>query len=339
MPWADSPRTFLPPKEVRRTKGLRVRETAIRSDPQRTAPPRSADQGMPRPEGSGERLGRTEGFWQERQGALSEFLYWTIHAGCLLGFYTGVGPFDIALCLGLFWIRLFGITGGYHRYFSHKSFKTSRAFQLALAVLGCAAVQKGPLWWAGGHRRHHSYSDQEGDLHSPRKGLLWAHQSWIFSSQFEATELGRIRDFASYPELLWLNRWHVVVPLSLAIACYAAGGLAGLVWGFCISTTLLWHSTYTINSLAHRWGTQRYETGDDSRNNFFLALLTLGEGWHNNHHHYMAAARQGFFWWEIDITYYVLRGLQALGLIWDMREPPEDVLWPKGREDAAHLAA
>jgi len=271
---------------------------------------------------------RAEGWWQT-QTAVPATIYWMLHAACLLAFWTGVSTFDLALCLGLFWIRLFGITGGYHRYFSHKAFKTSRPFQFVLAILGVAAVQKGPLWWAAGHRRHHRYSDQEGDLHSPREGFWYAHQGWIFNGRWDATEAERVRDLARYPELAWLNRWHIAVPLLLAITCYALGGLQTLVWGFCISTVLLWHSTYTINSLAHRWGSQRYDTGDDSRNNLFLALLTLGEGWHNNHHHYMASARQGFFWWEIDVTYYVLRGLRAFGLIWDLREPPADVVEPR----------
>jgi stearoyl-CoA desaturase (delta-9 desaturase) len=279
-----------------------------------------------------------EGFWH-RHEAFSAALYWTIHAGCLAAFLLPVGTFEIALCLGLFWIRLFGITGGYHRYFSHKTFKTSRAFQLVLALLGCSATQKGPLWWAAGHRRHHRYSDQEGDIHSPREGFWHAHQGWIFEDRWSRTELERIRDFASYPELVWLNRWHVVMPIALAVGCFALDGLPGLVWGFCISTTLLWHATYTINSLAHRWGSQRYETGDDSRNNLVLALLTLGEGWHNNHHHYMASARQGFFWWEIDITYYVLRGLQAVGLVWDIREPPAQVVRPTKTVESSRLAA
>jgi stearoyl-CoA desaturase (delta-9 desaturase) len=271
---------------------------------------------------------RAEGWWR-RQTALSTSIYWGLHAACLLALWTGVTAFDLALCLGLFWIRLFGITGGYHRYFSHKSYKTSRAVQFVLAVLGVAAVQKGPLWWAGGHRRHHRYSDQEGDLHSPRKGFWHAHQGWIFTGEWDATEIDRIRDFARYPELVWLNRWHVVVPLLLVAACFALDGLRGFVWGFCISTVLLWHATYSINSLAHVWGSRRYETSDDSRNNLFLALLTLGEGWHNNHHHYMASARQGFFWWEIDITYYVLRGLAAVGVVWDLREPPAEILRPR----------
>jgi len=276
-----------------------------------------------------------EGWWQSRTAALPATIYWGLHAACLLAFWTGGSAFEIALCLGLFWIRLFGITGGYHRYFSHKSFKTSRAFQFVLAVLGVASVQKGPLWWAAGHRRHHRYSDQEGDMHSPREGFWHAHQGWIVDGRWDETEIDRIRDFARFPELAWLNRWHIAVPLALVAICFAIGGLSTFVWGFCISTVLLWHSTYSINSLAHRWGSQRYETGDDSRNNFFLALLTLGEGWHNNHHHYMASARQGFFWWEIDITYYVLRALQSIGVVWDLREPPADVVRPGASKLAA----
>ena len=145
-----------------------------------------------------------EGWWQT-QNAIPATIYWLIHAACLLAFWTGTSAFDIALCLGLFWIRLFGITGGYHRYFSHKAFKTSRAFQFVLAILGVAAVQKGPLWWAAGHRRHHRYSDQEGDLHSPREGFWHAHQGWIFQDRWDATEVQRVRDLARYPELAWLK--------------------------------------------------------------------------------------------------------------------------------------
>ena len=267
---------------------------------------------------------RVDGIWQ-RHEVLSATIYWAIHAGCLLAFWTGVGRFEIALCLGLFWLRLFGITAGYHRYFSHRAFKTSRAFQFVLALLGCAATQKGPLWWASHHRRHHAYSDQPGDVHSPREGFWWAHQGWIFEDRSRAVEVARIPDWMGHPELVWLDRWHIAVPLALALGCYAVDGFAGLAWGFCISTTLLWHATYTINSLSHRFGSQRYATGDDSRNNLWLALLTLGEGWHNNHHHFMASARQGFYWWEIDPTYYGLRGLATLGVVWDLREPPARV--------------
>ena len=257
---------------------------------------------------------------------LATTIYVAIHLGCLLAFYTGVSTLDIALCLSLFWLRLFGITGAFHRYFSHRTYKTSRPFQLVLAVLGCLAVQKGPLWWSAGHRRHHQYSDKPGDMHSPRVGLFYAHQAWIWDERWVATEVRRVPDLARYPELVWLDDFHFVPPILLAIACYAIGGFSGLVWGFAISTTALWHATYTINSLAHVWGSRRFDTDDDSRNNFWLALLTLGEGWHNNHHHYQSSTRQGFRWWEIDITYYVLRGLAAVGIVWDLREPPERLL-------------
>jgi len=272
-----------------------------------------------------------DGFWR-RHDYVSAFVYWGVHLGCLLALYTGVNALDVALCLGLFWLRMFAITGGYHRYFAHRSYRTSRVFQFVLAWLGCMSVQKGPLWWAGGHRRHHRYSDQPGDMHSPREGFWYAHQGWIFDERWGDTEVDRIRDFARFPELAWLNRWHVLPPVLLAAACFVVGGTSAFVWGFCISTTLLWHVTYSINSLAHRCGSVRYDTGDDSRNNPWLALLTLGEGWHNNHHHYMASARNGFFWWEVDITWYVLRLLQKLGVVWELRTPPERVL-RAGSED------
>jgi stearoyl-CoA desaturase (delta-9 desaturase) len=254
------------------------------------------------------------------------WLYWGIHASAGLVWFTGVDSVDLALCFGLFWLRMFGITAGYHRYFAHRAYRTSRGFQFLLAALGCMAIQKGPLWWAAGHRRHHRHADQPGDMHSPRSGLWYAHQGWIFDDRWTDTELDRIQDFTRYPELAWLNRHHYAPPLLLAITCLAIGGFSGLVWGFSISTVLLWHSTYTINSLAHRFGSKRYDTGDDSRNNLWLALLTLGEGWHNNHHRYMASARNGFFWWEIDITWYLLRALEKMGIVWSLRTPPTALL-------------
>ena len=270
-------------------------------------------------------FGHADG-WLTRTHVVSRTIYWGIHAACLLVFVTGAPAEALILCAVTYAVRVFAVTGVYHRYFSHKTYKTSRVFQFVLAFLGASATQKGPLWWSATHRRHHRYSDGPGDPHSPRKGFWYAHQGWIFDERWGGTPVEAIRDFARYPELEWLNRYHFVAPLSLAVLCYLVGGFPGLVWGFAVSTTLLWHATYSINSLAHVWGTRRYETGDDSRNNGLLALLTFGEGWHNNHHHYMASARQGFRWWEIDITYYVLRGLAAVGLIWDLREPPASVL-------------
>jgi stearoyl-CoA desaturase (delta-9 desaturase) len=264
--------------------------------------------------------------WLTRTHALSHTVYWGIHAASLLVFVVGAPLEAVLLCVATYAIRVFGITGGYHRYFAHKSFKTSRVFQFVLAWLACSATQKGPLWWAGTHRRHHRYADAPGDPHSPREGFYYAHQGWVFDSKWEGTPSDAMRDFAAYPELVWLNRYHWVPPLVLAVACYGIGGFAGLVWGFAVSTTLLWHATYSVNSFAHIFGRRRYETGDTSRNNWLVALLTFGEGWHNNHHYYMASVRQGFFWWEIDVTYYVLRGLAALGIVWDLRLPTEAIV-------------
>jgi len=264
--------------------------------------------------------------WLTRTHLISRTVYWGIHASCLFVLAVGAPPAAVALFAATYLVRVFGITGGYHRYFAHKSYKTSRAFQFFLAWIGCAATQKGPLWWSGTHRRHHRYSDAPGDPHSPKDGWYYSHQGWVFDNRWEGTPTQSIRDFAKYPEIVWLNKHHWVPPLTLAVLCYLIGGWAGLVWGFAISTTVLWHSTYSINSVAHLWGTRRYETGDTSRNNFLLALLTLGEGWHNNHHYYMASARNGFFWYEIDITWYVLNALSKVGVVWDVKVPSQEIL-------------
>jgi len=253
--------------------------------------------------------------------------FFAVHAAALGVFWV---PFSwplVGLCLGLYWLRMFAITAGYHRYFSHRTFKTSRAFQLVLALLGGTSLQKGVLWWAAHHRHHHRHSDRHGDLHSPGlQGFLWAHVGWILSEDNDHTDYDRIADFARYPELRWLNRWHVVPGVALAAVLFAFGGLPALVWGFFLSTVITWHATFCINSLTHVFGRRRYTTKDDSRNSLIMALVTLGEGWHNNHHFYKASTRQGFYWWEIDITYYGLRALAAIGLIWDIKEPPRKLI-------------
>jgi stearoyl-CoA desaturase (delta-9 desaturase) len=271
-----------------------------------------------------------------RAPLIPTLIYWGLHALCLLVFVVGVSTGDLVLAATTFWVRLFAITGGYHRYFAHRAFRTGRVFQFVLAWLGASATQKGPLWWAGGHRRHHRYADLPGDMHSPNDGLWYAHQGWIMDARWNETETERIRDFAKFPELVWLNRWHFVPPLVLVALCAAIGGFSGVLWGFVVSTVALWHTTYSINSLAHRFGTRRYPTEDTSRNNWFLALLTLGEGWHNNHHWYMTSARQGFYWWEIDVTYYVLRALAVVGVVWDLREVPAHI---RDGEDATRLGS
>ena len=251
-----------------------------------------------------------------------------VHVAAVVGlFYFPITWSGIGLCVGMYYLRMFGITAGFHRYFSHRSYKTSRTFQFILAALGTASVQKGALWWAANHRHHHRFSDQPEDVHSPvMRGFWWSHVGWVVSNTYDKTDLNQIRDFAKYPELRWLNKHFVAPVIAFSLVLLALGGLPAVYWGFVVSTVFLWHGTFTVNSLAHVWGSRRYKTTDDSRNNFWIALATMGEGWHNNHHHFMSSARQGFFWYEIDASYYVLKALEKLGVVWDLRAPPESAL-------------
>jgi len=259
-----------------------------------------------------------------------------LHGGCLGVLWVGVSPVALGIAGALFALRMFAVTAFYHRYFSHRAFRTSRAAQFLFALLGASAVQRGPLWWASHHRHHHVHADGPDDSHSAHQhGFLWSHLGWFLARENFATRLKLVPDLARYPELRWLDRYDAAVPVLLAVALYGLGawlertaptlGTSGaqlVVWGFCISTVVLYHATFTINSAAHRFGARRYATRDDSRNNPWLAILTFGEGWHNNHHHFPGAARQGFYWWELDLSYYGLRLLAALGLVWDLRPVP-----------------
>ncbi|MDB5049774.1 MAG: Stearoyl-CoA 9-desaturase [Fibrobacteres bacterium] len=265
--------------------------------------------------------------------------FWVIHAVCLGAIWTGVSPVAALVGLAFYLVRMFAITGWYHRYFSHRSFKTGRATQFVFACLGCMACQKGPLWWASHHREHHMFSDGPRDPHSPvRMGFWYSHVLWFFNPSSYAVREERIRDLLAYPELRWLERYHWVPPL-IAGACMCVlgyflqawrpalgtGAMQMLVWGFFVSTVMVYHGTFSINSLGHLMGRARYETGDESRNSPLLALFTLGEGWHNNHHHFPASARQGFFWWEVDITFYLLKAMAMAGLVRELRRVPERV--------------
>ena len=252
--------------------------------------------------------------------------YLALHAGCLGVLWVGASAAAVWLAIALYAVRMFAITGFYHRYFSHRAFGTSRAAQFAFALLAATAAQRGPLWWASHHRHHHVHSDGPQDAHSARQhGFLWSHLGWFLARENFAARAALVPDLARYPELRFLDRYDSLAPLALGALLYAAGGAQFVVWGLCVSTVALHHATFTINSLAHRFGRRRYATRDDSRNNGWLALLTFGEGWHNNHHHFPGAARQGFYWWELDLTYCALRCLAALGLVWDLREPPAGV--------------
>jgi stearoyl-CoA desaturase (Delta-9 desaturase) len=250
-----------------------------------------------------------------------------IHFGAVMALVMGARPVDVAICLGLYLLRMFAITAGYHRYFAHRAFKTSRAFQFILALVGTTAVQKGPLWWAAIHRKHHRESDKPDDVHSAvQRGFWWSHIGWVLARDHEQYDEKRVQDLAKYPELRWLDRWHVVPVLTYLALTVAFGGMRGLCWWFCASTILVMHCTFAINSLTHMWGHRRFATPDDSRNNPILALVTLGEGWHNNHHRYMHSANQGFYWWQYDISYYLLRVLSVFGIVRELRTPPKRIL-------------
>lgn len=242
--------------------------------------------------------------------------------------FTGAHLRDFIACGVLYVVRMFGVTGGYHRYFSHRTYKTSRWFQFCLALLAQSSVQKGALWWAAHHRTHHKFSDKDGDPHDSRRGFWYSHVGWILDDH-DATDYSKVKDLAKYPELVFLNEFPHVASVALGVLVWLFLGWSGLFIAFGLSTVLLWHGTFTINSLAHMIGKPRYASGDQSKNSFLLALVTLGEGWHNNHHYFMGSTRQGFFWWEIDITYYVLKALSAVGLVWNIKEPPARVYDPK----------
>ena len=266
----------------------------------------------------------TEAATQDKLAWGKSVPFFAVHAACLLALYTGVTWQWVVMCVASYYVRMFGVTAGLHRYFSHRAYKTSRAFQFVLALLGSLSVQKGVLWWAANHRHHHKYSDQAEDIHSPTlRGFWWSHAGWILSTRYEDTKFEAIKDFARFPELVWLNKYFLVPPIAFFLGLFLMGGLPWLLWGGLIPTVLLWHGTFTINSLSHIFGKRRYLTTDTSKNNWLLALITCGEGWHNNHHYHQNTANQGWFWWEVDFSFYALKVLSWVGLVSDLRMPTE----------------
>ena len=261
-----------------------------------------------------------------------------LHASCFLVLAVGWSWTAVSVACAAYVVRMFAITAFYHRYFSHRSFKTSRLVQFIFALVGSSAVQRGPIWWASHHRAHHRYSDAPGDVHSPvLDGFWWSHVGWILCRGNFRPRLDLVRDLTRFPELRFLDRFDVIVPLLSLGGFYLLGELAAgaglatsgaqlVVWGFCISTIFTYHVTFSINSVAHKLGSKRYETGDESRNNLILSLFTFGEGWHNNHHRYQSSVRQGFRWWEIDLSYYMLRVLALLGLVWRLNPVPARII-------------
>jgi stearoyl-CoA desaturase (delta-9 desaturase) len=264
------------------------------------------------------------------------------HLVCVGAIWTGVPLQALVLASILYVVRMWAITAGYHRYFSHRTYKTSRAMQFLIAFLGQTSAQRGVIWWAAVHRHHHLHSDTEHDVHSPKHhGFVYSHVTWIFNPSNWEPDYGTVKDLTRYPELVWLDRNTYLPAILLGFGVWLVGGWAMLVVGFFWSTVVLFHCTFFINSLAHVSGSQRYLTGDDSRNNLWLALITLGEGWHNNHHHYQSSTRQGFRWWEIDISFYVLKVMSWFRLVWDLRAPPEEIVRgerPVGRKVVERVA-
>lgn len=270
---------------------------------------------------------------------IKQGVFWSVHLTCFLAIWSGVSWVAAGVCFGLYVLRMFAITGGFHRYFSHRSYKTSRVFQFILGFIGTTSAQKGPIWWASHHRHHHRHSDQPEDLHSPIiHGIYYAHVGWVLSSEFLNTRTELVKDLLEFPELRFLDKYNLAPPILLAVSTFYLGvflqayfpglgtsGFQMLIWGFFISTVLVYHGTFCINSFTHLIGKRRFKTSDHSRNNLILALITLGEGWHNNHHYYPGSEKQGFYWWEIDISHYILKALSWFGLVWDLRTPPERV--------------
>ncbi len=271
--------------------------------------------------------------------ASKQLIFWLVHFACIAVIWVGFSWVALGVCAFLYVVRMFAITGVYHRYFSHRSYKTSRWFQFVLAVLGATAAQKGPIWWSSHHRHHHKHSDTPEDSHSPViHGIYYAHVGWVLSSSYVETRTELVKDLLAFKELRALDKWYMVPPILLGVAVFFLGvlleayapqlgtnGLQMLTWGFFISTVLVYHGTFCINSFTHLIGSRRFKTSDTSGNNLILALITLGEGWHNNHHYYPGSERQGFYWWEIDISHYILKVLSWVGLVWDLRVPPERV--------------
>jgi stearoyl-CoA desaturase (Delta-9 desaturase) len=262
-----------------------------------------------------------------------------MHLSVFLVIFSGFSWAGLALCAFSYLIRMFAITAFYHRYFSHKTFKTSRPVQFFFAFLACSSTQRGPIWWAAHHRQHHKHSDQAEDTHSPvQHSFWWSHMGWFLCQKNFPTNKRFVQDWLKFKELNWLNRYDWIAPVIYALFISFCGWICenyfpalgltcaqALVWGFFVSTVILYHGTFLINSLSHVYGTRPFETKDESRNNPWLAIITLGEGWHNNHHYFPNTIRQGFRPGEFDPTYWGLWLMAKFKLIHSCRELPAHI--------------
>jgi stearoyl-CoA desaturase (delta-9 desaturase) len=269
-------------------------------------------------------------------------VFWLVQASVLLAFVVPFRWSYVGLWAASHFLRAIGLTLAFHRYFAHRSFHMHRLARFAWALIGTAAMQKGPLWWAGHHVNHHRYADREGDPHSPSvSGIYYAHIGWFLNdARHDRLEPSNpvVRDFSKASEIAWLERYFFVPPVALAAVLFLVGGLPALVWGFCVPTVTLAHSTFAINTVNHLFGSRRFDTHDESRNNAVTAIFAVGEGWHNNHHRYQRAARNGFYWWEVDVTWYTIRAMELVGLAWGLQAVP-DRIYAEARARRARLAA
>ena len=231
----------------------------------------------------------------------------------------------------LHWVCVgWGIGMGYHRLHTHRSYKVPIAVEYFFALCGTMALEGGPIFWTVVHRVHHQKSDQKGDPHTPRDGRWWAHMLWtVFGNQLHANTkvMGKYApDLTSDPFYRWLNSWHWVPLAFLGLVLFVVGGLSWLLWGVFLRVVVGLHATWLVNSATHLWGSRKFETRDDSKNSWWVALITFGEGWHNNHHAYPTSARHGMRWYEIDVTWLQIRLLKKLGVASNVRVPPSQVL-------------
>ena len=263
-----------------------------------------------------------------------------LHLACLAVFFVGVSATAVLFAIFIYGLRIFSIGAFYHRYFSHKSYQTNRFWQFIFAILGASAVQRGPIWWAAHHRQHHLTSDQPDDVHSPiQHGFFMSHMGWFLTKGNFSYDKRRVKDWLKYPEIIFLDRFDILIPIILAILIFFIGhllylhapqlhtsGMQLLIWGFFISTVVSFHVTVAINSFGHKFGQSPYQTEDSSRNNWVLAIFTFGEGWHNNHHRYPVSAQQGFLWWQFDLTFYLLVLMEKIGIIKGLKRAPKTVI-------------